>query len=390
MSKKEDNQAREKRISDICKAINKGAFGGDGHDSVTYLGSREAVALERFSSGSPKLDSALGGGWPKGRFIEIFGPESGGKTTLVLHAIAEHQKKYGDEDIGLIDSEYSFDEEYAQNLGVNTQWLIVNQPASGVQALNVIRELIQKGLKLIVVDSVAALTTQAEMDGDLGDVQVADQARMMSRALRTLTTEAGSRKVTIIFTNQVREKIGVMYGDKTTTPAGRALKHYASIRVQISKMGTVKDKVDGEDVVVSAKTKAVVKKNKTAAPFRSAEFCISFGHGIDHVAEIVDTAIEMKVIEKKGGWFSFEGQQVAQGRLSVLEVMRENQEWLDKVTLAVESAQSAADESVDADSGDEPKAKKSTFVKRIGKDVDADVVGEAVEEGGEGTDVQDA
>ena len=376
MAKKEAIDAREQRLKDICNVINKGTFGGESHDAVTYLGSRDAVALERFGSGSPKLDDALGGGWPKGRFIEIFGPESGGKTTLVLHAIASHQKQWPDEDIGLIDSEYSFDEEYAAKLGVNTKYLIVNQPSSGVQALNVMRQLIQGGVKCLVVDSVAALTTQAEMDGDLGDQQVADQARMMSRALRTLTTEAGSRKVTIFFTNQVREKIGVMYGDRTTTPAGRALKHYASIRVQISKMGTVKDKVDGEDVVVSVKTKADVKKNKTAAPFMRAEFCISFGHGIDGVAEVVDTAIEMKVIVKRGAWFSMGDEQMAQGRMAVLEMVRNDPEWFKKVSEAVEAAKAATPK--DEQEGGF-KMKRASFSRHAPKVEEDDAAGVTVE-----------
>lgn len=385
MAKKMETDVREKRLRDICAVINQGVFGGDSHDAVTYLGSRESVALERFPSGSPALDEALGGGWPKGRFVEIFGPESGGKTSLALHAIAEHQRKYPDEDIALVDSEYSFDEEYAANLGVQTKWLVVNQPSSGVQALNVMRQLIQNGVKCLVVDSVAALTTQAEMEGDLGDQQVADQARMMSRALRTLTTEAGSRKVTIFFTNQVREKIGVMYGDHTTTPAGRALKHYASIRVQISKIGVVKDKVGGEDVVVSAKTKAVVKKNKTAPPFRQAEFCISFGHGIDYVAEVVDTAIELKVIEKRGSWFSFPGtgEQLAQGRMEVLEMVRNGPEWLKKISEAVDAAKVAKAEEPKADKESGFKMRKASFSKRAAGDA-------AGGEEAEGASVQDA
>ena len=394
MAKKVEKSDRENRLRDICAEINKGAFGGESHDAVTYLGSREAMALERFSSGSPKLDDALGGGWPKGRFIEIFGPESGGKTTLVLHAIAEHQKRWPDEDIGLIDSEYSFDEEYAAKLGVNAKWLIVNQPSSGVQALNVMRQLIQKGVKVLVVDSVAALTTQAEMDGDLGDQQVADQARMMSRALRTLTTEAGSRKVTVFFTNQLREKIGVMYGDKTTTPAGRALKHYASIRVAITKIGTVKDKVDGEDVVVSAKTKATVKKNKTAPPFTTAEFCISFGHGIDHVAEAVDTAIELKVVQKRGAWFTFGDEQLAQGRMATLERARGDSELLGRIEAAVKVVQDeqAAKEKAAEESGTVTeggfKMKRASFSKKAEKEpIEGEVV---ADEPAEEAEVQDA
>jgi recombination protein RecA len=361
MAKKAEKDAKESRLKEICIAINKGTFGGEGHDAVTYLGSREMQILERFSSGCSALDEALGGGWPKGRFIEIFGPESGGKTTLVLHAIAEYQKAYPENIVALVDSEYSFDEEYAAKLGVDTKHLIVHQPSSGQQAMNIIKQLIQAGVQCIIVDSVAALTTKEELEGDIGDVQVADQARMMSRGLRTLTTEAGSRKATVFWTNQVREKIGVAYGDKTTTPAGRALKHYASIRVQVSRIGMVKEKIDDEDVVVSARTKADVKKNKTAPPFKKAEFYISFGHGIDQIAGILDEALAMKVVVKRGAWFAFGDEQLAQGRNDTLQCMRDNHDLAKRIIEAVnaivpveqeESPRQAGETNKDVDSID--------------------------------------
>ena len=324
MAKKSvEKDAKEARLKEICAAINGGTFGGEGHDAVTYLGLQEMQHLERFPSGCPALDEALGGGWPRGRFIELYGPESGGKTSIALHAIAEFQKKYPNELAALVDAEFSADMDYASNLKVDVKSLIIHQPNSGEQAMNVIRQLIQNGVRCIVVDSVAALTTRAELEGDIGDVQVADQARMMSRGLRTLTGEAGSRGVTVFWTNQVREKIGVSYGDHTTTPAGRALKHYASIRVQISRIGTVKEKIDGEDVVVSARTKADVKKNKCSAPFKKAEFYISFGHGIDQTAGILDDAMSKNIVVKRGAWFQFGDEQLAQGRNATLQRMRD-------------------------------------------------------------------
>jgi len=243
-------------------------------------------------------------------------------STLCLHALAEHQKRYPDEDCGFLDVEFSFDEEYARNLGVNTKYLVVHQPESGEQALNILKMLIQNGISCIVVDSVAALTTKAEMDGDIGDCHVAEQARLMSGALKQLTAEAGKRGATVFWTNQIREKIGISYGDKTTTPAGRALKHYASIRAHIRAIGKVKEKVRGEDVIVCSRNKVDVKKNKVAPPFKTVEFCISFGHGIDIIADVLDTAIAMKVVTKRGSWFSFGTDQLGQGRAASLDLMR--------------------------------------------------------------------
>lgn len=380
MAKKVDN-SREERIKGICAAINKGPFGGEEHDAVTWLGSREPIELERFPSGDEGLDDALGGGWPKGRFIEVFGPESGGKTTLVLHAIAEHQKKYPEEEVGLVDVEFSFDEDYATKLGVNTKYLIVNQPSSGKQALNVTRQMILNGVKLVVFDSVAALTTENEMEADLGDQKMAEQARMMSPALRALTSEAGPRKVTIFFTNQVREKIGIMWGDKTTTPAGKALKHYASIRAQISRIGTVKEKIDGEDVVVSAKTKVDIKKNKTAAPFRKAEFCISFGHGIDKVAAVLDSAVTLGIIEKRGAFLNFDGEQLGQGRAVVMELMRTDTGLMEKIAAAVAEAKASGKKEKEEDGEEKAQTLKRPSFSKRGSSKDDDDAPPETEEG---------
>lgn len=340
---KEDaaDEARAKRLEKICETINKGAFGGDKKDAVTWLGSRDAIALERFPSGCLALDDALGGGWPKGRFIEIYGPESAGKSTVVLHAIAEHQKKYPDEDCALIDLEFSFDEEYAQSLGVNTKYLIVHQPDSGEQALNILNQLILAGVRCFAFDCVAALTTKAELDGDLGDTHVGEQARLMSQSLRRLAAEAGKRNATVLFTNQVREKIGISYGDKTTTPAGRALRHWASIRVHVRATGRVKENIGGEEVVVSSTHIADVKKNKTAAPFKKAEFVISFGHGIDTIAAILDSAMSLGIIVKRGSWISMDNQQLGQGRAVVLDMLRKDAEFRQKVTEAIAAKKAA-------------------------------------------------
>jgi len=248
-------------------------------------------------------------------------------TTAALHAIAEHQKAFPDEDIGFIDSEYAFDEEYARAIGVDTRFMIVHQPEHGVQALNVLDGLIKQGLGLLVVDSVAALTTKEELEGDIGDVQVAVQARMMSAALRRLNTESGRRRASVIWTNQIRSKIGVMYGNPETTPAGQALKHYTSVRVRFNRIANVKE----GDVIVSSQTKAEVKKNKVAAPFKIAKFYITFGVGIDTVAAILDDAIAYKVVEKRGSWLSCDGEQLGQGRAAVLSMLRQDSERLEAI-----------------------------------------------------------
>jgi recombination protein RecA len=375
---KEIQNEREERIKKICGVINKSTFGGENGNAVTWLGSRDTIIMKRFPSGDPQLDDALGGGWPKGRFIEVFGPEAGGKTTLTLHALAEHQKMFPNEDCALIDTEFAFDESYAQAIGVDTRYLIVHQPDSGEQALNILKMLIQSGIGVIIVDSVAALTTKAELEGDIGDTHVGQQARLMSQALRQLVMEAGSRGTTVFWTNQMRDKIGVMYGDKTTTPAGHALKHYASIRAHICAIGKVKEKVKGEDLIVSTQNLVNVKKNKTAPPFRRAKFCVSFGHGIDKIAGLLDAALALKLIVKKGGWFSMGDKQIGQGRLQIMEMIRKDVDMFDKLNEDITAAKAAGvveslpeDVEEQAPSGDDPDS--------------ADAVG-VVEEGAEAQD----
>jgi recombination protein RecA len=337
--KKTADEERAARVAQICSTINAGDWGGEDKNAVTWLGSRDTVPVQRWTSGCGVLDDALGGGWPKGRFIEFFGPEMGGKTTAALHAIAEHQKAFPGEDIGFIDSEYAFDEEYAQVIGVDTKYLIVNQPEHGKQALNVLEQLVKMGLGLMVVDSVAALTTKEELEGDIGDIQVGAQARMMSGALRRLNVEAGRRDTSIIWTNQVREKIGVKFGSPETTPAGRALRHYASLRVRFSRIGHIKE----GDAIVSSKTKADVKKNKVAPPFRIAEFCITFGIGIDIVAALLDEAIALKLVEKRGSWLAFDGQQLGQGRPAVINMLRTDEERKALIAKAIADFKHKAD-----------------------------------------------
>jgi protein RecA len=298
-------------------------------------------------------------------------------TTLALHAIVEHQKKYPDEDCALIDTEYTFDELYASAVGVNTKYLIVHQPDSGEQALNILKLLMQNGVKCIVVDSVAALTTKAELEGDIGDIHVGQQARLMSGALRQLGAVAGNTNSTVFWTNQMRDKIGVTWGEKTTTPAGRALRFYASIRAHICAIGKIKEKINGEEVVVSSRNKVDVKKNKTAPPFRVAEFCISFGHGIDKVAGVLDMAMAMKVVTKKGSWFSFGTQQLAQGRIQVLDLMRKSDDLTQEILSKIEAAKAAG-----VVPEEEPDVEKV-----VNKGEDPDAIDGAAEEGAEVQDV---
>jgi len=354
-----DRQKRFERLRKICDTIKKAE---KAQDIITFLGSGDTIPIARFSSGCPELDSALGGGWPKGRFIELFGPESGGKSTTCLHAIAEFQKDAPDEDVALVDTEFSFDEEYARNLGVDTDLLLVNQPESGEQALKVVRHLIQLGVGLIIVDSVAALTPQAELDGDIGDQHVGQQARLMSQTMRILCAEAGKRGTTIFWTNQMREKIGVMYGDKTTTPGGRALRHYASIRVNISSISKEKD---GE-IIVGSKVQADVKKNKTAAPFKKAIFYISFGTGIDRVAAICDKAIAIKVVTKRGAKISYKDQVVGAGRKDFIDFAKKTPQFFAELEEAVKNAPKDPVDALEAEEGESAVAikKPKGMIKR--------------------------
>ncbi|HMR87530.1 MAG TPA: recombinase RecA [Saprospiraceae bacterium] len=295
-----------------------------GKGTIMKLGDKQVVAVETISTGSLSLDIALGiHGLPKGRIVEIYGPESSGKTTLAIHAIAECQKQGGI--AAFIDAEHAFDRFYAEHLSVNTEELLISQPDNGEQALEIAENLIRSGaIDIIVIDSVAALVPRSEIEGEMGDSKMGLQARLMSQALRKLTATIGRTGCCCIFINQLREKIGVMFGNPETTTGGNALKFYASIRLDIRKSGTaIKDK-DGNTVGNPVKVKVV--KNKMAPPFRIATFDIMFGEGISKTGEIIDIGVETNVIGKSGSWFSYEGTKIAQGREGAKQFLADNPE----------------------------------------------------------------
>ncbi len=306
MAVKEKEENKDKLLDDVLRQIEKEY----GKGSVMKLGDRAAVDVEPIPSGSLLLDQALGiGGYPKGRIIEIFGPESSGKTTLALHAIAQVQKMGGR--AAFIDAENAIDPIYARNLGVNIDELILSQPDSGEQGLNIMQMLIESGaVDLVVVDSVAALVPQAELDGEMGDLQVGMQARMMSKAMRKLAASMNHNECTAIFINQLREKVGVIYGNPETTPGGRALKFYASVRIDIRKADVIKNGTD----IVGNKVRVKVVKNKVAPPFKQATLEIIYGEGISYISELLDLCVEANIIRKAGAWFSYEEEKVGQGR----------------------------------------------------------------------------
>ena len=299
---KDTDAALDDAISQIAKKFGKG--------SVMRLGDRTAVDVDVIPSGSLTLDKALGiGGYPKGRIIEIYGPESSGKTTLTLHAIAEAQKQGGK--AAFIDAEHAIDPVYAKNLGVDIDELILSQPDSGEQALEIAEMLVRSGvIDLIVIDSVAALVPQVELDGEMGDAAVGLQARLMSKALRKLSGVMNKTNCTVIFINQLREKIGVMYGNPETTTGGRALKFYSSVRVEIRRSEQIKQ--NGE--IVGNKANIKVVKNKVAPPFKTTQVDIIYGKGISRDGEILDLAVEGDIVEKSGAWYAYNGEKIGQGR----------------------------------------------------------------------------
>ena len=315
----EKKKALEAAMSQIEKQFGKG--------SVMKLGEFKAMEIEAIPTGALSLDIALGiGGVPRGRIIEVFGPESSGKTTLALHIVAEAQKMGGE--AAFIDAEHALDPVYAKKLGVDIDNLIVSQPDTGEQALEITESLIRSGaLDVIVVDSVAALVPKAEIDGDMGDSHMGLQARLMSQALRKLAGAINKTKTVLIFINQLREKIGVMFGNPETTTGGRALKFYASVRLDIRKIENIKQ--DGE--VKGNRVRVKVIKNKVAPPFREAEFDIVYGEGISKAGNILDMAVNMDIIEKSGSWFSYNGDRIGQGRENVKKFLKENPDILDDV-----------------------------------------------------------
>ena len=298
-----------------------------GKGSIMKLGDRPHEEMEVISTGSISLDSALGvGGFPRGRVIEIYGPESSGKTTLAIHAIAECQKKGGI--AAFIDAEHAFDSFYAKKLGVDIDNLLVSQPDNGEQALDIAEQLIRSSaIDIIVIDSVAALTPKKEIEGDMGDSVVGLQARLMSQALRKLTSTISKTKTTGLFINQLREKIGIMFGNPETTTGGNALKFYASVRLDIRKSTPIKD----GDEVLGNMTKVKVVKNKVAPPFRRAEFEILFGEGISKIGEIIDLSVEYGIIKKSGSWFSYGDSKLAQGRDATKVLLKDNPELCEEL-----------------------------------------------------------
>ncbi len=307
-------KALDTALSQIEKAFGKG--------SIMKLGNQEAVKVEAISTGSLSLDIALGvGGIPKGRIIEIYGPESSGKTTMTLHCVAECQKAGGN--AAFIDAEHALDPVYARKLGVNIDELLLSQPDTGEQALEIADTLVRSGaIDIIVIDSVAALTPKAELEGEMGDSHMGLQARLMSQALRKLTGSISRTHCTVIFINQIRQKIGVMFGNPETTTGGNALKFYCSVRLDIRRIGALKDR----DEVIGNQTRVKVVKNKVAPPFKTVEFDILYGEGVSKQGEIIDMGVKANIIEKSGSWYSYDSQRIGQGKENARQYLKDNPE----------------------------------------------------------------
>lgn len=336
MAKKEEEMGGE-AVSGKLKALQAAMAKIEkdfGKGSIMKLGDEQVENVEVIPTGSLALNAALGvGGYPKGRIIEIYGPESSGKTTLAIHAIAEAQKNGGI--AAFIDAEHAFDRFYAAKLGVNVDELLISQPDNGEQALEIADQLIRSSaIDIIVIDSVAALTPKAEIEGDMGDNKVGLQARLMSQALRKLTSTISKTNTTCIFINQLREKIGVMFGNPETTTGGNALKFYASVRLDIRKVTTLKD----GDTPIGNQVRVKIVKNKVAPPFRKAEFEITFGEGISHIGEIVDLGTELGIIKKSGSWFSYGESKIGQGRDAVKRMLGDNPELCEEIEQQIAAA----------------------------------------------------
>lgn len=335
------SKEKDKLLDDTLKAIEK-QFG---QGSVMKLGERSNVDVDVISSGSLAIDQALGvGGYPRGRIIEIYGPESSGKTTLALHAIAEAQKEGGK--AAFIDAEHAVDPRYAANLGVNIDELILSQPDSGEQALEITDMLIRSGaVDLIVVDSVAALVPQAELDGEMSDANIGLQARMMSKAMRKLAGVMNRSECTVIFINQLREKVGVMFGNPETTSGGRALKFYSSIRIDIRRGEAIKD---GKDFIGN-KTNVRIVKNKVAPPFRTAQVEIRYGEGVSRVGEVIDLGVDLDIIDKAGSWYSYGEDRIGQGREAVRTYLEANPDKFEEIHAEIKAKLTGSQEENDVE-----------------------------------------
>ena len=347
MTKSMDREkAVESAITQIERQFGKG--------SIMRLGGNAIVQVPVIPTGSLALDKALGiGGIPRGRVSEIYGPESSGKTTLALHIVAEAQKQGGI--AAFIDAEHALDTSYAKKLGVNCDELLVSQPDTGEQALEITDMLVRSGaIDILVIDSVAALVPRAEIEGDMGDSHMGLQARLMSQALRKLTGTISKTSTSVIFINQIRMKIGVMFGNPETTTGGNALKFYSSVRIEIRRMAAIKD---GQEVMGN-RTKAKVVKNKMAPPFKQAEFDIMYGEGISSTGELLDIGVEANVIEKSGSWYSYEGERIGQGRENVKKFFKENTELFDRLMLKVKSAIGLTIAEDNSDAGEAPGPEK--------------------------------
>ncbi len=322
-SSMDKSKALDAALSQIERHFGKG--------SIMRLGKSERIEIETISSGSLGLDIALGvGGLPRGRVVEIYGPESSGKTTLALHTIAEAQKRGGQ--CAFIDAEHAMDPVYAKKLGVNIDDLLISQPDAGEQALEIADTLVRSGaVDVLVVDSVAALVPRAELDGEMGDVQPGSQARMMSQAMRKLTGSIAKSNTMVIFINQIRMKIGVMYGSPETTTGGNALKFYASVRLDIRRIGAIKDR----DEVIGNQTRVKVVKNKLAPPFKQVEFDIMYGEGVSKMGELIDLGVKAGVVEKSGAWFSYDSTRIGQGRENAKTYLREHPDMAAKIEAAI-------------------------------------------------------
>ena len=372
-------EEKQKALDQALKLIEKTYGAG----AVMRLGQREKMDVDVISTGSMTLDLALGvGGVPRGRIIELYGPESSGKTTVALHIVAEAQKTGGV--AAFIDVEHALDPKYAKALGVDTDNLLVSQPDSGEQALEIAEQLVRSGaVDVLVVDSVAAMTTRAEIDGEMGDNHVGQLARLMSQAMRKLTSVVSKTGCVAIFINQIREKIGVMYGNPETTPGGRALKFYATVRLDVRKGEVIKE----GGVPIGNKMRVKVVKNKVAPPFRECEFENIYGHGINRDGEVVDLAVELEIVKKSGSWFSYNGIKIGQGRDSVKKKLEEDAafrkeveakilEQIDKIDLAAsddeddEAAEAAAEAA--AETGEEPPAVSGAVSVSGSEDIAAD------------------